>query len=81
MLAKSGRLPIQHDRGDAGCVRFHASSMHDKAVRQAALERFPPGPERERWLRWAELVAWDIPANGSVQTGAADSSPGAVHRT
>jgi hypothetical protein len=41
------------------------SGMDEKAitraalitVRRAILERFPPGPERTRWLRWAVHAA------------------------
>jgi hypothetical protein len=46
---------------DAGCDLYDAGAMDEKAIRRAALvtlkrailERFPPGPERRAWLRWA----------------------------
>jgi len=39
--------------------------MNDKEIRQAALvtlcpairQRFPPGPERDRWLQWVDVGA------------------------
>jgi len=43
----------------------HARGMDEKAIRRAALVtvrqailgRFPPGPERRKWLRWLATKA------------------------
>jgi hypothetical protein len=52
--------------------------MDEKAIRRAALvtvrrailERFPPGPERETWLRWAEQIAFCNDAHSPALFGA-----------
>jgi hypothetical protein len=50
---------------DARRDLHHAGGMYEKAIRRTALvtlrrvirERFPAGPERRAWLRWAVRAA------------------------